>query len=272
MRTQLLLLFTPVWRFSVFSSPASGVKLLLAHPPEHAGRGAEKPHLWSNERIQGLEVVIQIAYCILRVLTSGAVNYSGWRENVKQQQDKKQIREHISLGVWSCFLSVGVTIQFPAIGTEQGLCRQQEVWSPSPRTITIIVHQITGWGTCAPLNTTSCHICNLWLSPAETHDLSYFWSAAVSCEEYLKLALSRVITKFYFHRKSNTLREVLIRKINYRITLRRVFSLLKGGLTFEPAQWRQKPEHFSIKLLNLCYAERLTCFRKERLSARELNL
>lgn len=41
MRTQLLLLFEPVWCFSVFSTPASGVKLLLAHPPEHGGRSGE---------------------------------------------------------------------------------------------------------------------------------------------------------------------------------------------------------------------------------------
>lgn len=33
MRTQLLPLFVPVWCVSVFSSPASGVKLSLAHPP-----------------------------------------------------------------------------------------------------------------------------------------------------------------------------------------------------------------------------------------------
>lgn len=64
----------------------------------------------------------------MRVLTSGAFNYSGWRENVKQQEEKKQqIREHISLGVSSCFPRVGVTITFPAIVTEQGVFLQQEV-------------------------------------------------------------------------------------------------------------------------------------------------
>lgn len=161
----------------------------------------------------------------------------------KKNERKKQIREHISLGL----LSVGVSIQFPALGTEQGPFLQQKVWfqvvSASLRTIIIIIHQITGWRTCVPLNATSCHICNLWLSPAETRDLSYFWSAGVSFEEYLKLALSRVITKFYFHRKSNTPRG-LIRKINYRITLRRAFSLLKGSLSHEPVGWTMETRAF----------------------------
>lgn len=52
------------------------------------------------------------------------------------------------------------------------------------------------------LKETSCHICNLWLSSAETHDYLTFDQLLFSSEEYLKLALSRVITKFYFHMKS----------------------------------------------------------------------
>lgn len=71
------------------------------------------------------------------------------------------------------------------------------------------------------LKETNCHICNFWLLSAETHDYLTFDQLLFSSEEYLKLALSRVITKFYFHMKSElhfqitktiTLRGGLIRK------------------------------------------------------------
>lgn len=69
------------------------------------------------------------------------------------------------------------------------------------------------------LKETSCHICNFWLSSAKTHDYLTFDQLLFSSEEYLKLALSRVITKFYFHMKS---------ELHFQITKKKI--TLRGGL------------------------------------------
>lgn len=65
------------------------------------------------------------------------------------------------------------------------------------------------------LKETSCHICNFRLSSAETHDYLTF-DQLFSSEEYLKLALSRVITKFYFHMKSELSLSDYKKKISLR--------------------------------------------------------